>query len=404
MEINLMQIKDRIKEFKRVRFSELKANQKNWRKHPQKQKDAMAGVLRSVGWADAVLARETESGLELIDGHLRKEIAEDAEVPVLILDVNEQEADLILATHDPLAEMATTDQKTLDELITNLDFDDLQTNELLSLLSSTPREVGEDEIPEPPADPVTVPGNLFQLGEHRLYCGDSTKHQSWEICIGDTRADLLLTDPPYNIAYKGGSKVRDEIENDSMSSGDFQVFLVDVFTKAFDHMKAGASFYIWHADSEGLNFRKAIKACGEEVRQCLIWNKHSKTIGRQDYHWKHEPCLYGWKKGAAHGWYNDRKQTTVLEFDRPTKSEEHPTMKPVDLFAYQLGNNTSPQGIVIDPFLGSGTTLIAAEQLGRRCFGMEMSPAYCDVIVQRWESLTGKKAEVINGAGKKTDA
>ena len=162
--------------------------------------------------------------------------------------------------------------------------------------------------------------------------------------------------------------------------------------EAFSVIKPGASFYIWHADSEGYNFRGAVFECKQKVRQCLIWVKQALVMGRQDYQWKHEPCLYGWRDGASHGWYADRKQTTVLEFDRPSRSEEHPTMKPVALFAYQIGNSTAPQGLVYDPFLGSGTTLIAAEQLGRKCYGMEISPQYCDVIVKRWETLTGKTA------------
>jgi site-specific DNA-methyltransferase (adenine-specific) len=179
-----------------------------------------------------------------------------------------------------------------------------------------------------------------------------------------------------------------------MSDSAFRDFLVACFQAAMEHMKPGASFYIWHADSEGLNFRGAIVDCKQRVRQCLIWKKQTLVMGRQDYHWMHEPCLYGWKEGASHGWYSDRKQTTVLEFDRPSRSTDHPTMKPVALIAYQIGNSTAPQGLIYDSFLGSGTTLIAAEQLGRKCYGMEISPQYCDVIVKRWEILTGRKAEL----------
>jgi site-specific DNA-methyltransferase (adenine-specific) len=177
-----------------------------------------------------------------------------------------------------------------------------------------------------------------------------------------------------------------------MSDSDFRKFLFNCFSVAFEFIKPGASFYIWHADSEGYNFRGAVFDCKQKVRQCLIWVKQTLVMGRQDYHWKHEPCLYGWRDGGSHGWYTDRKQTTVLEFDRPSRSEDHPTMKPVSLFAYQIGNSTAPQGLVYDSFLGSGTTLIAAEQLGRKCYGMEISPQYCDVIVNRWETLTGQKA------------
>lgn len=181
-----------------------------------------------------------------------------------------------------------------------------------------------------------------------------------------------------------------------MEDTKFRTFLKDAFTAANEVMKEGASFYIWHADSEGYNFRGACHDIGWVVRQCLIWNKNSLVLGRQDYQWKHEPCLYGWKGGAGHNWYNDRSQTTVLDFNRPTRNEEHPTMKPVELFAYQMGNSTKPGELVLDLFGGSGTTIVAAEQLGRRAFLMELDPHYCDVIIARWEKLTGKTAEKIN--------
>ena len=250
----------------------------------------------------------------------------------------------------------------------------------------------EDEVPEAPADPITKPGDLWLLGEHRLLCGDSTKAADVERLMDGQRADLMLTDPPYNVDYTGKTKDALKVANDSMADGDFRKFLAACFGAAFDAMKPGASFYVFHADSEGYNFRGAVRDCGQTVRQCLVWVKDVLVMGRQDYQWQHEPCLYGWKEGAAHGWYSDRKQTTLLRFDRPTRSEDHPTMKPVAMFAYLMGNSTAPQGLAYDPFLGSGTTLIAAEQLGRTCYGMEISPAYCDVIVKRWETLTGKKA------------
>jgi len=239
-------------------------------------------------------------------------------------------------------------------------------------------------------------GKLILRSSHRLLCGDSTKAEDVGRLMAGVKADMWLTDPPYNIAYDGGSKLREAITNDSMSSEDFREWLRSVFTIAFEVMKPGASFYIWHADSEGYNFRGAVIDSKQKTRQSLVWVKNNSTFGRQDYHWQHEPCLYGWKDGAAHGWYTDRKQTTILSFDRPSRSEEHPTMKPVALIAYQVGNSLAPQGLVYDSFLGSGTTLIAAEQLNRKCYGMEISPAYCDVIVKRWENLTGKTA-VLDG-------
>lgn len=307
------------------------------------------------------------------------------------------------------AELAEWDEDALAQTLAALQIEDedlaiasgFDLKEIEAL--TAPDEVVEDEVPEPPEDPITKPGDLWILGEHRLLCGDSTKAEDVERLMAGAKADLMLTDPPYNVAL-GMNETPEEakarnrrtdgkiVANDSMSDADFREFLVSCFGCGFVYMKPGASFYIWHADSEGFNFRGAIRDCGEKVRQCLIWAKDVLVMGRQDYQWQHEPCLYGWKDGAAHGWYSDRKQTTLLRFDRPSRNQEHPTMKPVGLFAYLMGNSTAPQGLAYDPFLGSGTTLIAAEQLGRKCYGMEISPAYCDVIVKRWETLTGKKA------------
>jgi len=203
---------------------------------------------------------------------------------------------------------------------------------------------------------------------------------------------MLLTDPPYNVAYEGKTKDALTIQNDDISDEQFRTFLRDAFLTASTVMKAGAVFYIWHADSEGYNFRGACKDVGWTVRQCLIWKKSQLVMGRQDYHWKHEPCLYGWKDGAGHLWAADRKQTTILEFDKPSRNGEHPTMKPVGLFEYQMLNNTKGGDIVLDLFGGSGTTLIAAEKNGRVSCLMELDPRYCDVIVKRWEEFTGKQA------------
>lgn len=207
---------------------------------------------------------------------------------------------------------------------------------------------------------------------------------------------MLITDPPYNVDYTGKTKDALTIENDSMSDKDFRKFLYTAFNAADGVMKEGAVFYIWHADSEGYNFRGACLDNDWQVRECLIWNKSSMVLGRQDYHWKHEPCLYGWKSGAAHKWYNDRSQTTVLNFNKPSRNGEHPTMKPVELFAYQIKNSSKKGDIVLDIFGGSGTTLVACEQLDRICYTMELDPKYCDVIIKRWENLTGQKAELVN--------
>ena len=253
----------------------------------------------------------------------------------------------------------------------------------------------EDEFDEQEdnVEPVCKDGDLWKLGEHRLLCGDSTLIDSCKRLMGGQLADLWLTDPPYNVAYEGATAEKLTIMNDSMDDEKFRAFLLDAFTAAVEVMKTGAAFYIWHADTEGFNFRYAVKNAGLQLKQCLIWNKNQLVMGRQDYQWKHEPCLYGWKDGGSHHWYSDRKQTTVLNFDKPLRNADHPTMKPVPLFGYLIQNSSKDGDIILDTFGGSGTTLIACEQLGRKCRMMELDPHYCDVIIARWEKLTGNKAE-----------
>ena len=252
----------------------------------------------------------------------------------------------------------------------------------------------EDDVPDLPDEPVTKLGDVWQLGDHKLICGDSTDLTVLNRMFGPEKADLVLTDPPYNVAYVGKTKDQLTIQNDAMSDDEFRKFLSSAFIAADSNIKEGASFYIWHADLEGYNFRGACRDAKWQVRPCLIWNKSSIVMGRQDYHWRHEPCLYGWKSGAAHNWYADRKQQTVLDFRRPQKSELHPTMKPVDLLSYQVQNSTKAGDLVLDSFLGSGSTMIACEKTGRKCYGVELDPKYCDVIVKRWEMFTKKTAQL----------
>lgn len=213
---------------------------------------------------------------------------------------------------------------------------------------------------------------------------------------GGASIDLVITDPPYNVDYEGKTKDRLKIGNDKQEDGEFLQFLQDAFSNIKEILKPGGAFYIWHADIEGFNFRYACKLNDLTVRECLIWNKNAMVLGRQDYQWKHEPCLYGWKDGAAHYFIDDRTQTTILNFNKPTKSEMHPTMKPVALFSYQINNSSRKGENVADLFGGSGSTLIACEQLNRKCYMMELDPKYCDVIIKRWENLTGKTAIKIN--------
>ncbi len=246
-------------------------------------------------------------------------------------------------------------------------------------------------------------GDIWQLGRHRLMCGDSTDASQVAKLLGSTNIQLYLTDPPYNVAYgydgaatEGHRKDGLVVLNDKMDNDKFEEFLTNAFNAANANMEKGASFYIFHSDCYSYWFRKAlINTVDLELRENLIWVKNSMVLGRQDYQWRHEPCLYGWKKGATHNWFSDRKQTTVMEFDRPTKSIEHPTMKPIPLFAYLIQNSSQEGWNVYDSFGGSGTTIMACEQLDRNGFSMELDPHYCDVIINRWETYTGKKAEKI---------
>jgi site-specific DNA-methyltransferase (adenine-specific) len=247
-----------------------------------------------------------------------------------------------------------------------------------------------DDVPEAPAEPITKPGDLWILGDHRLLCGDSTDTVALERLMAGANADLWLTDPPYNVNYEGGTGLK--IQNDNMKDAEFRQFLKDVYIAANCFLRPGAAFYIWFADVETYNFTGALQDASLKLRQVLIWKKSSLVMGRKDYQFIHEPCLYGWTEGAAHTWNSDRKQTTVFEFDKPRRNGEHPTMKPVDLFQYQMANSTKPGDIVLDSFGGSGTTMIAAERINRHARLMELDPRYCDVIVKRWEDFTGKKA------------
>lgn len=246
-------------------------------------------------------------------------------------------------------------------------------------------------------------GDIWQLGRHRLMCGDSTDTSQVAKLLGGTNIQLYLTDPPYNVAYGYNGAPTEKhrkdglvVLNDKMGNDKFEEFLTNAFNAANANMEKGASFYIFHSDGYSYWFRKALlNTVDLEVRENLIWVKNSMTLGRQDYQWRHEPCLYGWKKGASHNWFSDRKQTTVMEFDRPTKSVEHPTMKPIPLFAYLIQNSSQEGSNVYDSFGGSGTTVMTCEQLDRNGFLMELDPHYCDVIINRWETYTGKKAEKI---------
>ena len=375
---------------------------KNSRTHSDAQVAQIAASIREFGFTNPVLVDEANG---IIAGHGRVMAARKlklTEVPCIRLahlsDAQKRAyviADNKLALNagwdEAMLKLELADLKALDF---DLDLTGFNTDEIDALLAEKGTEglTDPDDTPEPPVEPVTRLGDVWVCGQHRVMCGSSLEMTAMERLCGEQRVDMLLTDPPYNVAYTGKTKDALTIQNDSMGDEAFRTFLRDAFVTADSVLKPGAVFYIWHADSEGYNFRGACKDASWQVRQCLIWQKNSMVMGRQDYHWQHEPCLYGWKDGAGHLWASDRKQTTLLKFDRPSRSEDHPTMKPVALFEYQLLNNTKGGDIVLDSFGGSGTTLIAAEKNGRIARIMELDPKYVDVIVKRWEDFTGQKA------------
>lgn len=380
--------------------TELRPYEKNARKHQKKDVENIAKSIQKYGMIDAIGIWGEEN--TIVEGHGRwlacKKLKIES-VPVVRLDhlTDEQRREYAIA-HNATAELSEWDIDFLTEELRELDLSDFDFDFGLDLIDDF-GQVVEDDVPEVDeiSEPVAKPGDVWKLGSHRLMCGDSTSVEDVERLMDGAKADLLLTDPPYNVAYEGGSKVRDRIENDSMSDDVFRSFLASAFFSANNVMKPGAVFYIWHADLEGYNFRGACADIGWKVRQCIIWNKSQITMGRQDYQWKHEPCLYGWKEGAGHLWASDRKQTTVINWERPSKSEIHPTMKPVGLFDYQIKNNTKGGDIVLDLFNGSGTTIMACEQNGRIAYAMELDPRYVDAAIKRWEMFTGEKAVLLNG-------
>ncbi|UZR93148.1 DNA modification methylase [Chondrinema litorale] len=252
-------------------------------------------------------------------------------------------------------------------------------------LDTTEAEDDNFEIPEKIETDIKE-GDLIQIGPHRLLCGDSTNPENWKKLMQGEQADMVLIDPPYNVDYEGKTARKLKIQNDNMDINAFNEFILAAFKAIYSVTKKGGVWYVWHSDNYGDVFRNTFKNVGLKLSQCLVWVKDNFVLGRQDYHWKHEPCLYGWK-GMGHQWFSDRTQSTVLEFDKPLRNEDHPTMKPVPLIAYQIKNSSKKGGLICDGFLGSGTTIVASHQLDRRCYGMELSPEFCQVIVDRMKRL-----------------
>lgn len=385
-------------EIKELPLKELKPAAYNPRKKLKKGDKEYEKIKQSLlkfGYVDPIIVNEY---LTVIGGHQRLTVLKDLDYETakcVIVDLpKEDEKALNIALNKITGQW---DEALLADLLLdlqesdfNLDLTGFEPPEIDDILSNVhDKELSEDEfdVEEELKKPtVSRNGDIWQLGKHRVICGDSTKAETYKQLLDDRKANLVVTDPPYNVDVE---ETAGKILNDNMSDGDFYQFLLSMFTQVENHMEDDASIYVFHADTEGLNFRKAFKNAGFYLSGCCIWKKNSLVLGRSPYQWQHEPCLYGWKKKGKHQWFSDRKQTTIWEYDRPKSSKDHPTMKPIQLMAYPIQNSSMRGTIVLDPFLGSGSTLIAADQAGRICYGIELDEKFVDVIVKRYIEVTG---------------
>ena len=391
-----------------IPIDKIYAYENNAKLHPQEQIDQIVKSMQEFGNNDPIAIDENN---QVIEGHGRllalKQMGEK-EAPVIRLShLSEEQKKAYILVHNQLTLNTGFDEELLKtelESIVGIDMGDFGFDlDIVDLEEETTEAVEDvDFDPTPPEEPKTKRGDLYRLGEHYLLCGDSTSAEDVKRLMSasgeEEQIDLFCSDPPYGVSYVGGTDESLTIQNDSLTDDELQAFLTDIFINVNDHLKPGGSFYIWHASSTALEFLHAMRAVGWVDRQQLVWVKNSMVLGRSDFQWRHEPCFYGWKSGAAHNWHSDRKQTTVLEFDKPARNGDHPTMKPVPLIAYQVECSTKRGEIVFDACSGSGTIGIACEQTGRRARMMEIDERYCDVIVRRWEELTGEKAILLNGA------
>ena len=368
----------------------------NARTHNAEQIMKLRSSLREFGFINPVII---DKEYNIIAGHGRVTAAKEEgikEVPCVFVDyLTEAQKKAYILADNRMAMDAGWDEELLRVEIEALQaeafdlsltgFDDKE----LSDLFKNDADVQEDDFDvdaelEKPTFSKT--GDVWTLGRHRLVCGDSTKADTFEVLMNGRKANLVVTDPPYNVNYEGTAG---KIKNDNLADEKFYQFLFDAFSNIEEVMADDASIYVFHADTEGLNFRKAFSDAGFYLSGCCIWKKPSLVLGRSPYQWQHEPCLYGWKKSGKHQWYSDRKQTTIWEFEKTKKNTDHPTMKPIPLLAYPIQNSSMSNTLVLDPFGGSGSTLIACEQTDRDCYTIELDEKYCDVIVKRYIEQTG---------------
>ena len=376
--------------------------------------DATANSIKEFGWQQPIVV--DKDGV-IIVGHTRLKAAKKLklkQVPVTIAEsLTDEQVKAYRLADNKVGELADWDFGLLDDELAGIDDLDMSDfgfsdAELSEVLDGADGEAHDDDFDEePPAEPTSKLGDIYQLGRHRLMVGDSTDTDQVKTLMDGQQADLLLTDPPYNVALGMGGSVDEArkrhrqadglvIKNDKMDDDDFREFIAKMMSAAKSNMKPGATFYVWYASNFSYELFGAAKDVDWQIREVLVWAKSAITLGRQDYQWKHELCLYGWNDGGSHHWYSDRKQSTLMEFDKPTSSKLHPTMKPVPLFDYQIKNSSKAGDNVLDLFGGSGTTMIACEQNNRNAYLMELDPRYADVIIKRWEELTGKKAVKLN--------
>jgi DNA modification methylase len=413
-----IEIRDRIKELRRVRAKDLIRNPKNWRRHPKTQKDALYGLLTEIGCADALIVRELADGrMMIIDGHLRAETTPDALVPVLVLDVTEEEADKLLFTLDPLAAMAESDSERIKALLLTVRTNSPAVEELFKRTAGNrlwevlhPDEVKEVQVWPDRADELrekwgTELGQLWEAGPHRLIAGDSGDKAVVERLWADSELLLRMiwTDPPYGVNYgektnwvneHRGGPGRRLIENDSLKPAVLQKLFATALSLAREHAIPGAAIYATVPSVFLKYFIQGLEDGGFSYRHCLIWLKQTFVMGRADYHYRHEPILYGWIENGPHYFVDDRTHDSVFEVNRPMASDLHPTTKPVELIAKILANSSRSGDLIFDPFAGSGSTIVAAHQLGRVGYGCEIDPGYLAVSLERL-SILGLKPRLV---------